>query len=139
MMRGGPLPPAEELVKYPNEARELILRLAEQMIHRHAVELDELAFRRERLKSLDARHAALRRQIARGQAFGFGICVFSLATGLAIALGAQGWSGHLAGGFVSVFGLSGLAYVFIRGRHPQKPRRPRPSEPRAAPPRPQSN
>jgi uncharacterized membrane protein len=61
MMRGGPLPPAEELNRYPKEARELLLRMAEQQLaHQHAVELDELAFRRERLKSLDVRHAALR-------------------------------------------------------------------------------
>ena len=125
MLRGSsPLPSPEQLAAYPPEGRELIFRMAQAtQAHLHRIELERLEHRREKLRARAVDRAAQRRQIARGQYLGFGICVLFLAASAAVALLATSGWGQLTASLLGGIGLSSLVFVFIRGQQPRASRR----------------
>ncbi|WAS93086.1 hypothetical protein [Nannocystis punicea] len=124
LQRSSPLPSPEQLAAYPPEGRELIYRLAQAtQTHLHRVELERLELRREKLRARAIDRAAQRRQIARGQYLGFGICVLFLAASAAVALLATSGWGQLTASLLGGIGLSSLVFAFIRGQQPRASRR----------------
>lgn len=93
------------------------------MEHRHALEVEDREHRREKLRARAIDRAAQRRQIARGQYLGFGICVLFLAASAAVALLATSGWGQLTASLLGGIGLSSLVFVFIRGQQPRASRR----------------